>query len=159
MINDCLYGLEEINQHLAAAHSHHRRLVAAMAYLELAGMYPAVPTEEWRSQDGSSEADHLYLHFPSTPDGTYQGPDGKETLYIGNNPEQIADARRLAENSRRWEQLSDDRQTLDTWLFRREVALQDLASKCEHWPRGEILEPLYEDGDPSRIRKIPFRFQ
>lgn len=151
MLDECQDHLEEIDQNLNEAARYLRSLFLAMAKLELAGFYPAVPTEEWQSQNGNG--DGLYLHFPGKPDGTYQGPDGQQTVYIGSDSKQIAEARRLAENRRRYEQLSAAAQDLDIWLLRYEHQLEVQAIIAKYWPKVEILEPLLDDSGSEQARK------
>lgn len=155
MLDEYQEHLEEIDKNLNEAVQYLRSLFLAMAKLELAGFYPAVPTEEWKSQNGGD--DELYLHFPSKPDGTYRGPDGQQTIYIGTDAEQIAEARRLAENRRRHELLSAAAMDLDRWLYSYEHELGIQAIIAKYWPRVEILEPLPDDsGSEKARRRIPF---
>jgi hypothetical protein len=155
MLMECQEHLEEIDQNLNEAVKYLRSIFLAMAKLELAGFYPAVPTEEWKNQNGSD--DGLYLHFPSKPDGTYLGPDGQRTVYIGTDSKQIAEARRLAENRRRYKQMSAAAQDLDMWLFRYQDQLKVQAIIAKYWPKVEIPEPLLDDSGSQQDRKIiPF---
>ena len=78
--------------------------------LAAAGMWPSVPTEDWSDNTG------VYLLFRSNRDGTYKGPSGKREICAGKDPDAIAEARRLAENRRRWEACELAAWNLDKWI-------------------------------------------
>lgn len=131
--------LEAINESLARAQAYQLAIRQAMARIKKAGMYPAVPTERWQSKD--DEAQGLHMVFPRNADGTYQGPNGERQVYVGTAPEQQAEARRLVENRRRWEQLQWALDDLERWLDLRQSELQSLAKQCGQWPETELLKP------------------
>ena len=95
-----------------------------------------MPSEQWQDRNGSGQ--YLYLLFRLGPDGQYQGPDGKRKVYIGKDPDKIAEARRLAENRRRWERVNRAAKDLDNWLYLRGSELQTLAGKCGRWPTCDL---------------------
>jgi hypothetical protein len=148
MLDECRSELEAINQHLTKACEYLRDLYLAQLKLEDTGLYPAVPTEEWQSRNDGG--DGLYLHFPGKHDGTYRGPEGQQTIYIGTDPEQIAEARRRVENRRRYEQLLAAALDLHEWLCRYRDQLEVEAIIAKYWPRAEVLEPLLDDSNRNR---------
>lgn len=135
--------LTAINAALDAAECHRGELARKMAALELAGMYPAIPAEQWQDRGGAGQ--YLYMIFRLGPDGQYLGPDGKRKVYVGNDPARIAEARRLAENRRRWEVAQQARQELERWIADRRQDLKDLglsvanlARRSERWPTFDL---------------------
>jgi len=95
-------ALDTIRDELSTALAHLVDLHQALGKIEAAGMYPALPTEQWQARGDSGEARYLYMLFRKNAEGTYQGPGGKRKLYVGADPGRQAEARRLAENRRRW---------------------------------------------------------
>lgn len=128
--------VEAINDRLAEALAHRVELGQALAQLEAAGMWPAVPSEQW--QDRNSAGQYFYLLFRLGPDRAYQGPDGKRKVDIGRDPGKIAEARRLAENRRRWEVANRAARDLDGWLAENRRQLVALAGRCERWPALDL---------------------
>lgn len=128
-------NLDRIHQGFKAGLDHLGKLERAMAALEEAGMYPAVPTEQWQSRNGG-EPIYLYMmfHFDHRQGG-YTGPDGKQKVYVGCKEKRIDEARRLARNRRRWEQLQRTRQQLGAWLVDVESEVKRLARRSDAWPQ------------------------
>lgn len=142
--------LEAINAGLAGALAHRADLAQVLATLEAAGMYPASPSEQWQDRNGSGQ--YLYMLFRLGPDGQYQGPDGKRKVYIGKDPERIAEARRLAENRRRWEVVNRAARDLDGWLYLRGSELQSLAGRCQRRTAldlGPMAPAAVANGSPN----------
>jgi len=95
-----------------SAYHHLEDIEAAIA--QVGEMYPAIPAESWQDRNGKGR--YLYMLFPSNGNGAYTGPDGKRKLYVGNKPERIEAARRLAANRRRYEELQRARRNLRYWI-------------------------------------------
>ena len=76
--------------------------------------------------------------FGSNPDGTYKGPGGKREITIGRDTAAIAEARRLAENRRRWEACELAAWNLDKWISGRWKQLRDAADECQRWPALDL---------------------
>lgn len=104
-----------IHANIEAAKEHLLEIEAAMALLERAGMYPAVPHFQWQSRPGS-EGRYLYCIFRQNGDGSYTGPDGKKKLYIGTNEANINEARRLTNNRAEWERFREHKLQLLVWI-------------------------------------------
>ena len=121
-----------ISDCMAGAGAHLLEIRQAMDQLGAAGMWPSVPTEDWSDLKG------LYMLFRSNRDGTYKGPDGKREVYIGKDPAAIAEARRLAENRRRWEACELAAWNLHKWIGGKWVELRDLAEDCKRWPALDL---------------------
>lgn len=77
-------------------------------------MYPAIPTESWQDRNGTGK--YLYMLFSGNRHGGYSGPGGKRKLYVGNKPDRITEARRLAANRRRYDELQRARRNLIYWI-------------------------------------------
>jgi hypothetical protein len=130
--------LDHIYKQIELARLHVAQIEEAMFALKAAGMYPSVPTEQWQSRNGG-EANYLYMLFRwDNLQGGYSGPQGKQKIYVGNKPERIEEARRLARNRRRWEELERARGQLSRWLARIESEVHDLASQAGDWPKVEL---------------------
>lgn len=136
--------LDSIYSGIWYARAHLAALEQALAALEAAGMYPSVPSEQWQSRNGG-EATYLYMLFRwDNQRGGYAGPGGKQKAYVGNKPERIAEARRLAKNRERWEKLDSTRTRLRAWISAREYDVRHLAREATGWPRldGRLWEQL-----------------
>lgn len=142
--DDCMLHPQDLQTQLnlildgmIAAQSHLKRLRQTMARLQQEGMYDAVPTESW--QDRGGDGRYLYHYFPVARHGPgYLGPDGKKKHYVGSDPARIAEARRLADNRRRYEDLAAAADRLDQWLFWRRQDLRTLAGHAVAWPRFDF---------------------
>lgn len=127
--------LLEIHTGIEAAQAHLARLRQAMDALEEAGMYPAIPTEQWQGRNGS-EPVYLYMIFRfDHRRGGYTGPDSKRKVYVGNKPARIAEARRLAKNREIWERLRSTSRRLGGWLAGMESDLSNLVYRSKNWPQ------------------------
>jgi len=134
--------LGKIRVGMEKAHVHRTQIRRRMNQIEREGMYPAVPREQWQARNGG-EARYLYMLFRMNPDGSYQGPDGKRKVYVGADPRKQAEARRLAANRRRWEELNTVLQNLNAWLTRLTRELAEMATWIDHYPKvlgGEVSE-------------------
>lgn len=132
--------LVDIRKNLAGVTHHLHEILRAMNELEQAGMYPAIPTEQWQTRNGSGQ--YLYMLFRQDRYGVYTGPDGKRKLYVGADPEKIAEARRLVANRRRWEELKAAAEKVDRWLKARQGDIEYLARNCQQWPCIELGLPV-----------------
>jgi hypothetical protein len=110
-------ALEKIHGQIIAVVEYMAEIDAALEVLDEAGMYPAVPSREAWEPRGDSPPVYVNLYWRQKKrGGGFAGPEGKRKLYIGCKPERIAEARRLAENRRRWEALMETRDQLEEWL-------------------------------------------
>jgi len=116
-----------------AAKSHLAQLKDALLALEDAGMYPSLPTETWTTRRGKP-TQYLYMLFEFIPGGGYRGPNGKRKLYVGNKPHRIAEARRLAENRRRYDSLKRKENALTFWLRAKLLSAQHLCHDFDAFP-------------------------
>lgn len=94
--------------------------------LEKAGMYPAVPTESWERRDGG-KSKYLRMVFPQ---GT---PGVRRKEYVGCKPEAIAEARRLAANRQRWEELDRAGIKLERFLAMMRSDLHRIAGRVGNY--------------------------
>ncbi len=127
-----------------------RGLKEEMEGLEKSGMYPAVPTEQWQSRNGSGRR-YLYMLFRySRAMGGYSGPGGKRKVYVGCKEERIAEARRLVENRLRWEEVEKEVRRVEWWVtgFRRD--LKKLVGRA-----GTLRERLGRPGSEISSRWSP----
>lgn len=131
---------ETIQTHLDAAQMHLIAIRAEMQRLEADGMYDSVPTESWQTRNGVDNQ-YLYHLFGMDRDGGYTGPDGKRKVYVGCRPERIAQARALANNRRRYDELARAARDLALWLDFRQTDLKQLANACRRWTRTELGPP------------------
>jgi hypothetical protein len=129
-----------IRENLAGAAHRLHEISQVMNGLEQTGMYPAIPTEQWQDRDGKGK--YLYMLFRQDRNGVYTGPDGKRKLYVGTDPEKIAEAHRLAANRRRWEELRAAARQLDIWLKARQGDMEHLARNCQQWPHTDLGLPV-----------------
>jgi DNA repair exonuclease SbcCD ATPase subunit len=148
--------LIEIQEGIKAAEAHLETLNQAMTRLEDAGMYPAVPTEQWQSRNDSPPI-YLYMIFRfDHRRGGYAGPAGKRKVYVGNKEERIAEARRLAKNRRLWEQLRRTASQLKTWLSSTERDIENLRRQAGNWPHLDAgLWEQLELGQPGQLISPP----
>lgn len=130
--------LDTIREQLQAAIEHLEVICQEMVRLEQAEMYPSVPHEQWQARDGG-EAKYLYMLFHQSRDGQYEGPEGKRKLYVGCDPERIKEARRLAKNRRRYNQLDRLSHNLQSWITREVFQVRHLAHELTRWPKDEQL--------------------
>jgi hypothetical protein len=129
--------LKMIYDGMIAAQNHLKRLRQTMARLQQEGMYDAVPTESWQDRGGAGQ--YLYHYFPMDRLGSgYLGPDGKKKHYVGSDPARIAEARRLADNRRRYEDLAAAADRLEQWLTWRRQDLATLTGHAIAWPRFDF---------------------
>jgi hypothetical protein len=126
-----------IGDNLAAAREHLGSIELAMDSLAAAGMYPAVPTEQVQARNGRGQ--YLYMLFRRNEDGSYQGPGGRRKVYIGCDAERIAEARRLAENRKKYEVLLRMARDLEEWLEVHHDQVGELSIRCERWPWIDLL--------------------
>jgi len=91
-----------------------------------------------RATEGWSPSEGLTMLFQRNPDGSYKGPGGRREVTIGKDPAAIAEARRLAENRRRWEACELAAWNLDNWIDGRWLKLLDLAEDCRRWPAFDL---------------------
>lgn len=121
--------LERVNVGLADVLARLADLGQRMDDLDRAGRYDRAPTRivlEPRGGRGS----FMRLYFTRRAGGGFYGPTGKRKVYIGVDPERQEEARRLAENARRWDDLDRERRALRSWLDDRRAELRALADRC-----------------------------
>ena len=113
LIEDILVDLRRLETGLMSMRRERLRL-------EVAGMWPAVPTESWEPRTNSThgEARYLRLLFPAGTRG-----QKRYRVYVGSKQEAIAEARRKAVNRRRWEKLDEEIAGLERCLRNVEAAL------------------------------------
>jgi len=140
--NDFLLTRHNIQEAIAAYHN----LESELAELEQTGMYPSVPSEQWQTRNGSGE--YLYMLFHTDRDGNYQGPDGKRKIYVGNKPERIEEARRLAANRVLYEQKRRSYDRLREWIHAVNYQARYLKQKADGW--RDIVDP----GSAGRLINI-----
>jgi hypothetical protein len=133
--------LEAVNRGLADALAHLADLRLAMAELDAAGRYERPPSRE-ALEPRAAGAEYLSLHFRKRPEDGFYSPTGKRKLYVGADPAAQSEARRLAENARRWEVLDRAARRLEDRIYLRQSQLQTLAERCQEWPRAELLGPV-----------------
>lgn len=125
---DLNHTLQQIRANMAQAEQKLEEIKAAMGRLEQAGMYPAIAHEQWQTRP-NSQGEYLYMTFRKNGDGSYKGPDGRRKVYVGADPEQIAEARRLNRNRETWEELKTRKDDLEMWLM---------------WRKGDLDKLLWE---------------
>lgn len=111
--------LGSIGSSIRAVSKYLLEVEASMRTLEQAGMYPQIPTERWKDET------YLYMYFSDRLSATRRDAsahgltlDSKGRLYIGRDPVKIEEARRLAENRRRWGALEVWQKNCYGWLRR-----------------------------------------
>ena len=124
-----------------------------MREIEQAGMYAGQPTEQWQDRNGKGR--YLYMLFRtksyySRAHGQYEGPDGKRKLYIGNKPEAIAEARRLAQNRERWNTLDREHGRIKDRLGRVKVTLGIMAIELQSYFGAGDMEVAGESGPQNQ---------
>lgn len=142
MMTSLDHTIKLINTNIAAAQDHLTEILEAMQLLQGAGMYPAIPHFQWQRREEMGEAKYLYLIFRQNSDGSHQGPDGRKKIYIGADPANIEEAKRLVRNRERWEQLGQQSIKLRGWITITEKRLSDLErqsllilKESQEWPR------------------------
>lgn len=108
----------------------------AMADLEAAGIFPAVPTESWETRGNTTHGQARYLRMLFRKGAL---PGGKRKLYIGSNPRKIEKAKQMASRRVRWEALEAERVRLERFLRMTRSALDREARSVQ---RYEIPEEL-----------------
>ena len=106
--------LNAISINIREAEQYGRELFLAAEEIKSAGMYPAVPSEQWQDRNGDGQ--YLYMIFKTDGNGIYQGPNRARKVYVGNKADRIAEARRLAENRRRYEVITATLDQIHNWL-------------------------------------------
>lgn len=116
LLGDILQDLERLEGELLAMREESQEL-------EKMGMYPAVPSESWQPRNGKGS----YLRM-IMPRGT---PGVPRKLYVGNKPEKIAEARRLAARRQRWEELAKAIKNAEYFLNGIRVELSGISRRVE----------------------------
>lgn len=124
--------LQTIAANLETAQKHLDDIHQEIEHLAVIGMYPSLPTEQWQNRGGAGQ--YLYMLFRQDRNGQYTGPDGKRKLYVGADPVKIAEARRLAKNRRRYEELCEAARQVEQWLKSQEYQIERLAKDSGRWP-------------------------
>jgi hypothetical protein len=128
------------------------RMVEAAATLKEAGMYEHQPgRERWENRNGDGA--YLYLYWGR--DGSqHKGPEGKRKVYIGNDPERIADARRLIKNGERYRRLKREEQTAVSCISRALYQIRQAVRELTSLQRGvkEIALTCLDDFIPASAR-------
>jgi hypothetical protein len=141
LLGDISQDLERLEGELA-----NRRMESQA--LEKAGMYPAIPTESWQPRNG--KGNYLRMVFPrGTP-----GVQRKE--YVGNKPEAITEARRLAANRRRWEELERASTQVEAFLGGIRYELGTIAGRLARYQVPDLGTPagLVSAGDVPKIERM-----
>ena len=126
-MNNLTNHLTTIAAEIEQAESHLADLEQWIERVEAAGMYCAVPAEEWKNDK------YLYMRFP--PGDERDGLDAKGRLYIGCKPDRITEARRLTANRDLYEKLESIAGRLRRWLRGEEQAIKYRAHQATSWPR------------------------
>lgn len=132
----------------AAATAHLSSLRKSLEEIKRRPMWPAVPTEVWFGRYGRNTK-YLELLFHKNNDGTYQGPDGIRRVYIGIDPERIADARKRTETRKLYEQLVTDIENLEKYLEDRKQEIVMFSMSTQNWPRGRVKALWTDTGQIS----------
>lgn len=133
--------LNAISTNIREAEQYGRELFLAAEEIKSAGMYPAVPSEQW--QDRGGDGQYLYMIFKTDGNGIYQGPGNARKLYVGNKADRIAEARRLAENRRRYEEITATLNQLHSWLRSANFDVMRALASTIHPPRAKCyLHPM-----------------
>ena len=147
---------------LRAARAHYRLMLAEMDRLEQAGMYPAIPSENWQTRNGSGQ--YLYMVFQrDRKTGQYQGPNGSRKVYVGKDPAKIEQARQMARNRQEWERLEQDARRLRLWVNEFVADMSYRANKAENYPRvvailgqpGAAGQPPAGPNEPEPLEMLP----
>ncbi|HEX8833970.1 MAG TPA: hypothetical protein VF719_07200 [Abditibacteriaceae bacterium] len=109
---------------------------ASMQKLEAAGMYPSVPNESWQKRE-RGQTDYLYMTFRKDATGRFLGPQGMRKVYVGADPEKIAQARAMAQRRRDYDQLQADANALERYLAECRSQSQGLRRIAQRWPRAQ----------------------
>lgn len=139
--------IKQAQDNINAAAAHLRQIEGAMALLEQAGMYPAIPHFQFQERNGSGE--YLYLLFRQNHDGSYTGPGGKRKLYIGADPKKQDEARRLTHRREIWEELKTAKTQLEAWMvinkakiIRIEAEISRFTLETKNFPKSKLPEEL-----------------
>lgn len=122
--------------------------------LEADGMYPGVPTGDvWEPRANSTHGEKRYLRL-TFPAGTL--PGGRRKLYVGCNSERIAEARKLAGNRCRWEELEGEIRGLERYLRMTCGDLQRVAGSVKRYelPEGLPLLVARELGTDDQLLSV-----
>lgn len=122
--------IRAITANIEAAEAKLQEIDDTIDYLEAVGMYPSEGKEQWQTRPNSS-GEYLYMIFRSDRNGGYKGPGGKRKIYVGTNPEAIAEARVLNENYRMYEQLKFGRRQMNSWIYFRRRDVESIEKQVE----------------------------
>lgn len=122
--------LQAATRHIVRARKDRESMTAEMEKLYMLGVWRATPSIKWRGVSG----DLMSLRFPRKK-GVFQGPEGKEKVYIGNNKEAQEKARAKVERTRRFLELEAKRKELTDWLIERDREAKRLALSWSRWPK------------------------
>lgn len=139
--------IKQVQENINAAAAHLRQIEGAMALLEQAGMYPAIPHFQLQERNGSGE--YLYLLFRQNHNGSYTGPGGKRKLYIGADPKKQDEARRLTHRREIWEELRAAKISLQGWITINEAKIARIDAEIsrytlesKNFPKSKLPEAL-----------------
>lgn len=132
VLGDISQDLERLEIGLAEMRERRERL-------EVAGMYPAVPTESWETRNGS-ETKYLRMVF-----GRDRPAGWSRKKYVGCKPEAILEARRLASNREKWKRLDREVGALERFLLNMRVNLSQTADRLARYRLSEDLGTVGAD--------------
>jgi hypothetical protein len=128
--------LRDIGCEIEAAEAHLEAIRAERRRIELEGMYPGVPHESWENRGARGR--YLYMIFRRGSNGSFAGPNGTRRLYVGADPVQIENARRLAANRIAFEEHLKDEHQLSAYIDRCRREMAALHQTASRWPRVDL---------------------
>lgn len=130
MIANLQAKIKQIETNIQIAQGRLDDVTNALELLEAVGMYPAEAREQWQTRP-NSEGQYLYMLFRKNRHGEYEGPGGKRKVYVGADPEKIAEARRLNQNRLSHDKLSSKRWELQRWISNQEYELRRIFEQLD----------------------------
>lgn len=135
MLHEIGQALEDAREHLAVIEAEIRRLANE-------GIFAAVPRMSWEKRKGK---EYLYLWFPRVSDAAagygWTGPGGRQKVYVGRDPKNVARVRDMVERTRRVNDLVLTKERLARWLTVQEINVWRLHRVIDDFPRGDV-DPL-----------------
>lgn len=139
--------IRQIQANIQAAEAKLAEVQNALDFLVSTGMYPAQAKEQWQTRPNSS-GQYLYMIFRSDGDGGYLGPNGKRKVYVGADPNSIAEAKRLNQNIKTHETLKYRKYGLESWIHRQRRDVEAI--------ERQIDQQLHASQNPPDIPELTF---